>query len=438
MRNKLKFSYVLMLLWVTIYILGFFTNIYSLFECKGINIVNGEYYRFFTGLLLHVNWLHLLVNIMAAYFVGVYLEDKVSRLKIALFSLIISIMTNIIFSIIYPDSMSIGGSPIIFALIGMIFSIQLFGTGISKFRLGTWYGNWIVAYAILANIPIFSKNISTLVIHAIAFVLGSVATSLLLKMNLLTKENQNNILMRDDFVSDELNLDYWIPYYLPQWSSREASKANYYIKDGILTLYLADTTEPWCPEWNGDVRVSNLQTGVFSGKVGEKIGQHQFHKDLVVREEQKKEMKVTPLYGRIEFRCRCHISEENVAALWMIGTEVEPTQAAEICIFELKGWNIKEKTATIGYGIHPFGDHRLKNLFYEKEFPVDVTEWNTYACEWRENEVEFFINGKSIDIIPQAPDYPMQLMLDLYDIKNIKNESNRFEIDYIEIQKTTK
>lgn len=30
-------------------------------------------------------------------------------------------------------------------------------------------------------------------------------------------------------------------------------------------------------------------------------------------------------------------------------------------------------------------------------------------------------------------DYKMQLMLNLYDLKNIKNENNRFEIDYIKI-----
>lgn len=47
----------------------------------------------------------------------------------------------------------------------------------------------------------------------------------------------------------------------------------------------------------------------------------------------------------------------------------------------------------------------------------------------------FFINDKSIEVIHQSLDYPMQLMLDLYDIKNVKNELNTFEIDYIEVSK---
>lgn len=176
---------------------------------------------------------------------------------------------------------------------------------------------------------------------------------------------KKEIIMRDDFNENELNLKYWFPYYLPQWSSREASKASYIIKDGVLTLYISDTQKPWCPEWNGEVRVSNLQTGVFSGRLDEKIGQHHFTDGLIVREEQKKEIKVAPQYGRIEFKCRCHISQENVAALWMIGTEVKKSQSAEICIFELKGWNIRKNTAIIGYGIHPFGDNKLQDIFYD-------------------------------------------------------------------------
>lgn len=77
----------------------------------------------------------------------------------------------------------------------------------------------------------------------------------------------------------------------------------------------------------------------------------------------------------------------------------------------------------------------MQDIFYEKEFKIDVAQWNTFACEWKKDRVEFFINDKSIEVIHQSPDYPMQLMLDLYDIKNIKNELNTFEIDYIEVSK---
>ena len=86
------------------------------------------------------------------------------------------------------------------------------------------------------------------------------------------------------------------------------------------------------------MRVSNLQTGVFSGEIGSCAGQHHFTEGLVVREFQQKDFKVTPQYG------------------------------------------------------------------------------------------------KKIKVINQSPDYPMQIMLNLYDLENIKNENNVFEIDYVKVE----
>ena len=74
---------------------------------------------------------------------------------------------------IYRNSVSVGGSPIIFALIGLIIALQVMKTDYSRFRLGTWYGNWTLAYAVLANLSFFSDNfISTLTVHSVALVLG--------------------------------------------------------------------------------------------------------------------------------------------------------------------------------------------------------------------------------------------------------------------------
>lgn len=244
--------------------------------------------------------------------------------------------------------------------------------------------------------------------------------------------------MNDDFEEEELNTDYWLPVYLPQWSSREKSAPSYRIRDSILTLYIADRQEPWCPEWNGDIRVSNLQTGVFSGERGSSAGQHHFTEGLVVREFQPKDFKVTIQYGYIEFKARCNISEENVAALWLIGIEENPCQSAEICLFELKGRNVEKDGAVIGYGLHPFGDACLKEEFYEQKFSIHVEEWNTYALKWEEDKITFYLNGKEIRVIGQSPAYPMQIMLNLYDLQNIKNERNTFEIDYVTVYRQEK
>lgn len=119
----------------------------------------------------------------------------------------------------------------------------------------------------------------------------------------------------DHFDGKELNKKVWIETYLPQWSSRDKTRPSYNIKDSVLSLYISNDQKPWSEEYNGDIRVSNLQTGVFSGPVGSSIGQHHFSDNLIVREEQKEEFLLTPWYGSIEIKCRCYISEENVAAL---------------------------------------------------------------------------------------------------------------------------
>lgn len=250
-------------------------------------------------------------------------------------------------------------------------------------------------------------------------------------------KEEMSVKMFDDFVGNKLDEKIWFPFYLPQWSSRENSVASYRMKDSVLTLYIADEQKPWCPEWNGNIRVSNLQSGVFSGTLGSDAGQHHFTDGLVVREEQENQIKFAFQFGYLEMRARCRISEENVAALWLIGTEEEKEHSSELCLFELKGSNVKEHSAVIGFGIHPFGDIKLEDCFFEREFEVDVREWNTYALDWQQEKVDFYINGELIQTIFQSPQYPMQFMLNLYDLENIKNEDNQFDIDYIKVRDFT-
>ncbi|MGN1281233.1 MAG: glycoside hydrolase family 16 protein [Succinivibrio sp.] len=238
--------------------------------------------------------------------------------------------------------------------------------------------------------------------------------------------------MLEDFNGDKLNHKLWLETYLPQWSSAQKTVPSYRIGDSILTLYIADDQKPWSEEFNGCIRVSNLQTGVYSGPVGSTLGQHHFSDNLVVRQEHKPMFLWTPFRGRIEMKCRAHISKENVAALWLIGREMNPHESAELCLFELKGSNIlSREKAVVGYGIRSFADPCLENAFFEDCLSIDVEQWNVFSLDWREDSVSFYVNGSLIRTVNQAPAYPMQIMLNLYDLENIKNENNTFEIDYI-------
>src|SRR5918994_7027511 len=88
----------------------------------------------------------------------------------------------------------------------------------------------------------------------------------------------------DTFDGDELDEGRWIPYYLPHWSTWERSAARYEVGGGCLRLLIEADQQPWCPELDGQVRVSSLQTGLFSGPLGSTIGQHRFNPEVVVRE----------------------------------------------------------------------------------------------------------------------------------------------------------
>ena len=221
--------------------------------------------------------------------------------------------------------------------------------------------------------------------------------------------------VEDDFDGPELDRGLWFPYYLPHWSSRSASAARYSIADGMLTLRIDADQPPWCPEWDGGLRVSSLQTGVFAGPLGSPVGQHRFREGLVVREEQPRRALHAPTYRLVEARVRAHIDPNAMVALWMIGFEDAPEKSAEICVFEIFGRDINADGAAIGMGVHPFGDPTIVDEFATEQLPIDVRDFHTYAAEWTPRYVAFYVDDRLAKVVHQSPAYPMQFMLSLYD-----------------------
>jgi len=242
----------------------------------------------------------------------------------------------------------------------------------------------------------------------------------------------------DDFAGDTLDLARWIPHYLPQWSSRERAAARYELGGGVLRLLIEAGQRPWCPELDGEVRVSSLQTGVFSGPVGSEVGQHRFHPGAVVREEQENVRRYTPQYGRIELRAKAIADPRSMVALWMIGYEDEPERSAEICVCEIFGSEVAPDRALIGVGVHPFGDPGIVDDFAKVEVPIDVREFHVYAADWMPDRVSFLVDGRVVKTVGQSPDYPMQLMLGIYEFPPEGGPDERtsgypkaFVVDYV-------
>ena len=223
----------------------------------------------------------------------------------------------------------------------------------------------------------------------------------------------------DDFDGSDLDADVWIPHYLPMWSSRAESAASYSLDGSALRLTIPPEQGLWCADEHDPLRVSGIQSGVFSEDVGSTRGQQPFREGLVVREFQPAQWGWTPHYGLLEVRARMQLSPRSMASVWMVGIEDEPERSGEICIFEVFGDALAEENgspaAAVGSGVHPFRDPALTDEFEAPRMPIDVTEFHVYAADWRPGRVDFLIDGEHVRTVAQAPDYPMQAMVAVFD-----------------------
>jgi beta-glucanase (GH16 family) len=246
---------------------------------------------------------------------------------------------------------------------------------------------------------------------------------------------------QDEFDGSEIDTSKWVPCYLPQWSSRQQSAPNYTFDDSSLILQITREQPPWCPEFDGGVRCSAIQTGVFAGPVGSGIGQSRFSDKLVVREAQANVRKYTPQFGYIETRVKGLAYAGNHVSLWMIGYEDTPERSAEICLFELLGKEAGADSSIIRYGVHPWSDPAIHEEFYVERFPMDTTCFHIYAVEWTPTHIDFYIDNVKTKTIQQSIQYPMQLMLGLFELPfeggwNGPYDSNApypktFTVDYV-------
>jgi hypothetical protein len=225
------------------------------------------------------------------------------------------------------------------------------------------------------------------------------------------------LVLQDDFDGDGLDPGTWLPFHLPHWSSRAAAAARYELGGG-LRLRIDANQGPWCPEFDGELRVSSLQTGVCSGPVGGTVGQHRFSARAVVRREEPLTVLLAPRYGLFEMRARAVADPDCMVALWMIGVEDVPERSGEICIVEIFGREVAPDHALIGMGVHPFGDPHLTDDFAKVRVDVDVREVHDYAAEWTPERVRFYVDEHLVRTVEQSPGYPMQFMLGLYEFRD--------------------
>ena len=123
----------------------------------------------------------------------------------------------------------------------------------------------------------------------------------------------------------------------------------------------------------------------------------------------------TPRYGLVEIRMRGIVTTRSMVAFWMVGIEDRPERSGEICVAEIFGDAVHDGSAAVGIGVHRFRDPALREEWAAERFDIDVAAFHTYGVDWRPSSLAFTIDGRVVRRLDQAPDYPMQLMIGVFD-----------------------
>ena len=219
----------------------------------------------------------------------------------------------------------------------------------------------------------------------------------------------------DDFV-DGLRTDLWVDHYLPHWTTPDRSQARYVVTAVGLQLRIDTDQLDWRPE-DAPLRVSNVQTGTFSGAQGSLRGTHRHRSDgLTVRTATPTRLLWTPRGGRVEVTVSASLDQDCMLAAWLVGTEHQDERdTGEVCIFEIDADAIGD-TTTARCGLKAHGDIRLTTDMADVTLPVDASSPHTWTAIWGCGGTVIGCEGRVLRRLPGAPDCPLFLMIDLFEI----------------------
>lgn len=221
--------------------------------------------------------------------------------------------------------------------------------------------------------------------------------------------------VEDDFTRG-VRRDLWVAHYLPHWTTPERSAARYEQRPDGLALTIAEDQPDWRPE-DAPLRVSNLQTGTFSGPLGSPRGTHRHRPDgLTVRTSTPTQLLWAPSAGRVDLTVSATRDPGCMLAAWLVGTEhLSEHQSGELCLFEIDASAIGSSTRA-RTGIKAHGDPHLTTDMVEVELPLDAATPHTWTLVWGDGRTLIGCDGVRVRELDQAPDYPMFLLVDLFEI----------------------
>jgi hypothetical protein len=212
-----------------------------------------------------------------------------------------------------------------------------------------------------------------------------------------------------------LDPDRWVDHYLPHWTTPERSAARYALDGSGLRLLVEAGQPAWRAE-DGRLRASNIQTGSFSGPLGSSVGQHRHRPDLPVRSPQTTRRLWTPSAGLVEATVRASGDPTCMLAIWLVGFEESSSHhSGEVCVAELFGDAIGPDRSQVRLGVKAHHDPHLQDDVIDLVLDLDATEEHVYAAAWDAQRARFFVDDHLVRAVEQGLDYPLQLMVDLFE-----------------------
>jgi hypothetical protein len=218
----------------------------------------------------------------------------------------------------------------------------------------------------------------------------------------------------EDFAQSALDPGRWVAHYLPQWTTPDRSEARYELEPGLLRLRIEADQPAWRPE-EGELRVSNLQTGTGSGPVGSAVGPCLYRSDLVVRTAQPHLPLYTPSSGLVEAVLRASPDRTTMLAFWLVGFAGVPEESGELCVCELFGDRIGFERSRVNIGVKAHQDVRLREDTQEIELELNAYDWHTYSVEWSAQRSWFYVDDRLVRTVEQGIDYPLLVLVDLFE-----------------------
>ena len=114
----------------------------------------------------------------------------------------------------------------------------------------------------------------------------------------------------------------------------------------------------------------------------------------------------------------------------MIGFEEEPAQSGEITIMEVFGDSIDASGAELGHGIKAINDPLLVTDFDAHRLPFEPSAFHIYGAQWDADGVAFYFNNQLLRRVAQSPAYPMQFMLNVYELRPTDAPPPLLQVDW--------